>query len=320
MTATTLSKLGRAITEPSFAVRAAWRRITERVDTTWFPYLERVGIHAKKVHFYSPIPDTRALPAELWDRRSELPSLSLNLDAQVALADELGRKFRSEFETFPLEPDANAQRFFLRNGMYESVDAEVLYGIVRHFHPRRVIEIGSGFSTLLFSAAISRNQALGFPGSITSIEPFPREFLRGLPHLERIITKPVQQVPVSEFESLGEGDILFVDSTHVAKVGSDVCYEFLELIPRLKPGVLVHVHDVFFPEEYPRRWIMKDHYFWNEQYLLQAFLAFNTAFEVVWAGRYMHVNRPDALERAFPSYPRHASDNFPASFWMRRVR
>jgi predicted O-methyltransferase YrrM len=319
MAATTLSKLGRAIVEPSFAVRAVWRRVTERVDTVWFPYFERVGIHTKKVHFYSPIPDTRSLPAELWERRSALAGIDFDLERQVELAESLAR-FGEEFKQFPVESDGHPQHFYLRNGMYESVDAEVLYGMVRQGRPKRIIEIGSGFSTLLASSALARNAAEGVPGSIVSIEPYPRDFLHGVPHLDEIIERPVQDVPLSEFESLGDGDILFIDSSHVAKVGSDVCYELLEIVPRLRPGVLVHVHDIFFPEEYPRYWIMERHYFWNEQYLLQAFLAFNNSFETIWCGRYMHLMRPDVLQRAFPTYPRHTGPQFPSSFWMRRVR
>src|SRR3954465_2154096 len=105
MAATTLSKLGRAVTEPSWALRSAWRRITDRVDTTWFPYFERIGIHAKKVHFYSPIPDTRTLSGQLWNQRSAIPGVDFRLDQQVALAEELGRKYRAEFERFPIESD-----------------------------------------------------------------------------------------------------------------------------------------------------------------------------------------------------------------------
>lgn len=319
MATTTLSKLGRAVVEPSFAIRSAWRRITDRVDTTWFPYFERIGIHTKKVHFYSPIPDTRNLPSDIWERRSEIPGVDLQLERQVGLAEDLGHRFRAEFEEFPLESDGNPQHFYLHNNMYGCVDAEVLHGMIRSARPKRIVEIGSGFSTLVASGALARNADDGYRGVITCVEPFPRPFLEGLPHVDQIIRQPVQQVPLSVFTELNEGDILFIDSTHVAKVGSDVCYEFFEILPRLRPGVLVHVHDVFFPEEYPRRWIMKDHYFWNEQYVLQAFLSFNTAFQVVWCGRYMHTYRPDVLELAFPSYPANATYNFPASFWMRRV-
>jgi len=112
----------------------------------------------------------------------------------------------------------------------------------------------------------------------------------------------------------GINDILFIDSSHVLKIGSDVQYEYLEILPRLAPGVLVHLHDIFLPMEYPKNWILTDHYFWNEQYLLQAFLIHNVAMKVLWAGSYMHLQYPAILEQTFSSYNR--GKRWPGSFWM----
>ena len=151
------------------------------------------------------------------------------------------------------------------------------------------------------------------------IDPYPNEVLkRGFPGLSRLIPEKVQDVPISEFMTLGDNDILFIDSSHVLKTGSDVHYEYLEVLPRLNRGVIVHVHDIFLPAEYPREWVLGEHRFWNEQYLLQAFLAFNESFEVLWAGSYMHLRYPEELETAFSSYRR--EETWPKSFWMRRVR
>lgn len=121
-----------------------------------------------------------------------------------------------------------------------------------------------------------------------------------------------------EFQKLKENDILFIDSSHVLKTGSDVQYEYLEILPRLNKGVLVHFHDIFLPAEYPQKWILEDHKFWNEQYLLQAFLAFNDSFEILWAGSYMHLNHPDKLEQFFKSYNK--NKRWPGSFWVRKIR
>jgi hypothetical protein len=115
--------------------------------------------------------------------------------------------------------------------------------------------------------------------------------------------------------ALGENDILFIDSTHVLRIGSDVQYEFLEVLPRLRPGVYVHIHDIFMPAEYPEAWVRREHRFWTEQYLLQAFLCYNGAFEVIWAGSYMHLKHPDELAAAFASY---GPGRHPGSFWIRR--
>ena len=122
---------------------------------------------------------------------------------------------------------------------------------------------------------------------------------------------------MSEFLSLEENDILFIDSSHVLRIGGDVRYEYLEILPRLNRGVIVHAHDIFCPAEYPRQWVLEHYHFWTEQYLLQAFLTFNDSFEVLWGSSYMHINHPDKLEAAFSSYGRDVES--PSSFWMRKT-
>ena len=205
------------------------------------------------------------------------------------------------------------------NGTFDSVDGEILYCMIRHFKPQRIVEIGSGFSTYCAAqACLVNHEKDGRQCELVAVEPFPSRTLRaGFPGLSRLITTPIQEMPLSYFESLGENDILFIDSSHVLKIGSDVHYEYLELLPRLGPGVVVHVHDIFLPHDYPRHWVMREHRFWTEQYLLQAFLAFNQAFEVLWASAYLHRKHPDRLATAFPSYDR--TRHYPASFWMRRI-
>jgi hypothetical protein len=181
-----------------------------------------------------------------------------------------------------------------------------------------VIEIGSGFSTLIAAEAAQANALRdGHTTEITAIEPNPRDFL-----LERtaqrweLIRSPVEDVPMAVFAELQANDILFIDSSHVVRIGGDVVYEYLEVIPRLAPGVLVHVHDVFFPYDYPREWVMNMHRFWTEQYLLQAFLSFNSAFEILVSTSILHADHPERMREAFSSYP--PGEYNPASFWMRR--
>jgi len=203
---------------------------------------------------------------------------------------------------------------------FGEVDGQVLYCMLRRFKPARMIEVGSGASTRLSAAAPLKNasEEPGRPAcDFTAIEPHPSPDLRaGFPGLTRLIERKVQDVPLETFAELRENDVLFIDSSHVLAIGSDVQYEFLEVIPRLRPGVLIHVHDIFLPAEYPRRWVL-DGRFWDEQYLLQAFLAFNDRFEVLWAGHWMHLNHPEQLRAAFNTYdPTLAA---PGSFWMRRV-
>jgi predicted O-methyltransferase YrrM len=272
---------------------------------------ERNGFHVTPVHFYQPIPDTQNLPQTLWKMPSELVGIDMNESMQLDLLRNHFPKFRNEYEQFPSEPTGKSHHFHLNNGLFDDADALVAYGIVRHFQPRLIIEVGGGFSTMLLAEAAAKNNT----SALICIEPFPQEFLKqGFPGLHRLIEKKVQDVELKFFSELRSGDILFIDSSHTVKIGGDVNYLFLEVLPRLEPGVIVHIHDIFFPFEYRRDWVLDEFRFWSEQYLLQAFLAFNSEFEVLMANDYAsHYLRPD-LQAAFPSL----SSLGGGSFWMRR--
>jgi hypothetical protein len=147
------------------------------------------------------------------------------------------------------------------------------------------------------------------------IEPYPGEILRnGFPGLTTLIERPAQEITLNEFEALGANDILFIDSSHVSKIGSDVNYLYLEILPRLKPGVIVHMHDIFLPQEYPTVWITQKMRFWNEQYLLQAFLAFNSGFEVLLANNYLGRTHRAEMQATFQKSPWRGG----GSLWIRR--
>ncbi|MBI5190184.1 MAG: class I SAM-dependent methyltransferase [Nitrospirae bacterium] len=284
-----------------------------------FPLWERLGFHVTPVHYYQPIPDTRTLGDGLWEARSALAGLDTNEDGQLALLADFADRYKAEYEAFPRGKTPAPHEYYVDNRSFESVDGEVLYCMVRRLKPARIFEIGSGFSTMLSAKAALVNASEGRSCELTAFEPYPNDTLKaGFPGLTRLVPKKIQDVPLSEFERLGEGDILFIDSSHVLTVGSDVKYEFLEVLPRLKAGVVVHIHDVTMPMEYPRDWVMKEHRFWNEQYLLQAFLAFNDSFEVLWMGAWMHLNHPDRLAAAFSSYARET--RLPGSVWVRKIR
>jgi hypothetical protein len=285
-----------------------------------FEAWERRGLHVTPVHFYQPVPDTRELDPKIWDLPTELVGVDLNVSGQLRLLDEFARSYRNEYEALPTRPTAVPYQFSLNNQSFESVDAEVLWCMVRHFKPERVYEVGSGNTTYLTAQALLKNAEEGStpPGTLVAIEPYPNAVLRsGFPGLTELLTTPVQGVPLARFQELKANDILFIDSSHVLKIGSDVQYEFLEVLPRLRPGVIVHIHDIFLPLEYPKVWVLDEHRFWNEQYLLQAFLSSNRSFEVLWAGAYMNHRHPERLEGAFQSYTRQAV--LPGSFWMRRT-
>lgn len=277
----------------------------------YFGFWQERGFHVTPVHFYQPIPDTNSLPASLWEKPSELAGVDLNEAKQLELLRDVFPRFRHEYERLPMEPTAVRHEFFLKNGAFEGTDALVLYCMVRSFRPALVLEVGSGFSSRLSArAALSNGNT-----RLVCIEPYPDEVLRsGFPGLTSVIPKKVQDVELSFFEQLRENDILFIDSSHVVKTGGDVNYLFLEVLPRLRPGVIVHVHDIFLPNEFPRRWIVDLRLFWTEQYLLQAFLTYNSEFEVLFANTYMGEKHGAEMRKTFPTSPWWGG----GSFWMRR--
>jgi hypothetical protein len=272
---------------------------------------ERLGFHVTRVHFYQPIPDTQSLPETLWNRASDLVGVNMNDSVQLDLLRNHFPKFRNEYEQFPIESTGNSARFHLDNGLFGGTDALVAYCTIRHFQPRVIIEVGSGFSSLLAAEAIAKYNN----SKLICIEPFPQKFLRhGFSGLDSLIEKKVEDVDLEFFAQLNAGDILFIDSSHTVKIGGDVNYLFLEVLPRLKPGVIVHVHDILFPFDYRRDWVMDEFRFWAEQYLLQAFLSFNSEFEVLLSNSYLGYRYMEDLKATFPKSPWWGG----GSFWMRR--
>lgn len=283
-----------------------------------FPIWQRMGFHITLTHFHEPVPNTRTLKDELWLKHDDMVGVEINEEGQINLLSQFSSKFKDEYEEFPRFKTPTPYQYYVNNGAFESVDGEILYCMIRHFKPRKIFEIGSGNSTYLAAQAVLKNKEENNHNcDLTAFEPYPNDVLKtGFPGLSKLIPEKIQDVSLSKFNELKENDILFIDSSHILKIGSDVQYEYLGILPRLNKGVIVHVHDIFLPAEYPKEWVLKDYRFWSEQYLLQAFLAFNNSFEVLWGGSYMHLKYPEKLENAFSSYNR--TSVWPGSFWMRR--
>jgi len=290
------------------------RRIIKKTFLIW----ERLGFHITPNHFYELIPDTRTLKDELWLNQSELSGVNIDEEVMNNLLSKFSSKFKSEYESFPKTETSISYQYYVNNESFESVDGEIYYCMIRYFKPKRIIEIGAGYSTYLAAQALLKNkEEYGINAKLIAIEPYPNDTLRkGFPGLTKLIETKVQEVDLSEFRKLKENDILFIDSSHVLKIGNDVQYEFFEILPKLSKGVLLHLHDIFLPAEYPKKWVLKKYLFWNEQYLLQAFLTFNSVFEVLWGGSYMHVRYPEKLEETFSTYNK--KKVWPGSFWMRK--
>jgi len=284
-----------------------------------FRRLQDIGIHITKNHFYSPVPDTSELKEDIWLKQSELPGLKINEKRMADMLSVFSKTFKKEYEMFSVDKTNVPYRYYMNNGSFGSVDAEIYYCMIRYFRPNKIIEIGAGNSTYLAAQALLRNkEEYGIEGDLIAIEPYPDEVLkRGFPGLTELKITKLQDIDLSMFKKLKENDILFIDSSHILKIESDVKYEYLEILPRLNKGTLVHIHDIFLPAEYPKKWIMKNYRFWNEQYLLQAFLAFNEAFDVLWGGNIMNISYSEKLEAAFKSYKKGKSR--PGSFWIQKL-
>jgi hypothetical protein len=182
--------------------------------------------------------------------------------------------------------------------------------MVRHFQPRLIIEVGSGLSTRIASLATTRNGL----GDIIVIDPYAKKEIADLPKVVQVLSRRVQDVDWHFFEQLNDGDILFIDTSHTVKCGGDVNYLCLEVLPRLRKGVLIHFHDIFLPREYPREWVMNKHRFWNEQYLLQALLMFSSGFDLVFMTSYMELHYREQVKGAFPNSPEWGG----GSCWIRK--
>lgn len=299
-----------------------------------FKKLQGLGISVGPNHFYWPVPDLHSLDHPSLSTEAVNQTLDLRLPKQLEFLQQVTEQYQREW-TFPDEPIAG-QRYHYNNGFFEMVDAEMAYSIVRHFKPARIIEVGGGYSTRILSEAVRANfKQDGTKAEHITIDPcLDRLREPSLNQDVHILQRPVQQVELDLFSSLQENDILFLDSSHVVSVGSDVVYEYLGVLPRLNKGVLVHAHDIFLPFDYPRA-LVDNLSFWSEQYLLTAFLSFNPCFEVLWSSSGMQGVHRDALDKAFPRWkgsyrtlpkdvrrfvPRCGNDRiWPSSFWMRRT-
>ena len=260
---------------------------------------DRWGYHIRPIHYYEPLPDFRSITPEQTQRKRAYAAIDFRRDEQLHLLQEL--------EPYALElrePD-------LVNDYFSGLDAVVYYSLIRHLKPRRIIEIGGGYSTRIAGKALAANQS----GRLTCIEPYPDERLNGA--RVHLITKRVEEMDLTFFSTLDANDILFIDSSHTVKFGSDVCYEFLEILPVLKRGVWVHVHDIFFPHDYPAEWLLKRRLALNEQYLLEAFLSFNHDFRIALANYWLHLECRNEVARLWPKAA--AAEPGPSSFWMKRV-
>ena len=264
-------------------------------------------------HFCSPIPSIEDIERAITAAPASYSGIDLREDQQLALLEELSRYYAEI--PFPVEKNERF-RFAFHNPSYSWGDAIILFCMIRKLRPRRILEIGSGHT----SALILDTNERYFDGGIecTFVEPHPELLLSLLrssaDHEPRLIPRKLQDVNITLFDTLEAGDILFVDSSHVLKAGSDCQLLFSDILPRLNPGTLIHFHDVFDRFEYPPEWLREGRG-WNEQYALRAFLQFNGEFRIKLFTAYLIARHREWFEKHMPNCLRNAG----GQIWIERA-
>jgi predicted O-methyltransferase YrrM len=290
----------------------------------WFFGLFGFNI-VKKKDYYSVLPVLSEI--EKTRSRWEKPSALVGVDIDVAVLEKnlgaLADSWEAEFAPIAAEYLANTGKGF--GPGYPAFDARTLYYMLREHKPKRYLEVGSGLSTYYTSLAGAKNAAEGSPLQITCIEPYPFDALRTIEGFE-LVEGFVQDVPLERFESLEAGDVLFIDSSHALKIDSDVAFLFMEALPRVKPGVFVHIHDIHFPYNHPFPadfWLFGERWpvYWQEVMIVQSFLQFNDSFEVLLSTPMVRHHDEQFLTDRFADYkPLSADKNPPSSLWLRRTK
>lgn len=301
---------------------AAGLSVNEMVDT-FLKTSEFTNIHKKcsalfvaPGHFYSPIVNVGEI-SDLFAKQlpASLQAISISKDSHIKVWSELLPYLKDI--PFP-EEQTSEYRYYFKNPAFSYGDGSILHAMLRRFKPQRLVEVGSGFSSVCAIDTI--DGYLEGKVDVSFIEPYPELLIRllGEETVKRfkIHASTVQKANMEIFESLESGDFLFIDSTHVMKTGSDVCHELFNILPSLKPGVFIHFHDIFWPFEYGQNWVLKENRSWNEIYGLRSFLMYNEAFEIVFFNDYFVRFCRELLEEDYPAMLK----NTGGSIWLRKVK
>jgi hypothetical protein len=277
--------------------------------------LDRAGVTVVSTHYYEPTYNSEHIFRDP-DAPRALAGIDWNLDGQIKLLEQF--KFADALHAL----DGRAHRgraFSYKNDFFGPGDAEALYCMIRHFKPRRIVEIGCGQSTLVSHFAIADAMAQDSQYRCRHIcyEPYENPWLEDFG--VEIKREPIERADLALFRSLSPGDIVFIDSSHTLRPMGDVEFEYLHILPILPKGVVVHVHDIFSPRDYPAKWLKEDRRFWNEQYLLETFLSFNREFEIICSLNHLMNLGSSQFRTAFPILAERGPVPFVGSFWFRRV-
>lgn len=274
-----------------------------------------LNLHFENGHYYSPIPNLHEIKENeqnLFSRKKKISGVEINEENQLSLFNDFLGSFKSFYQ---LIHEKKELRYYTKNGFFEFFDAATLYSILKRFKPKRIIEVGSGFSS---SVMLDTRDKLNLNMELTFIEPFPDRLNHLLTEEDKanstIIVSKVQDVHLDIFKNLEAGDILFIDSSHVSKIGSDVNYLIFEVLPELKEGVIIHFHDIFFTFEYPKEWLYKG-YYWNEAYILRSFLQYNKSFSIMYWNDFIYQKQQDKLKDEYLSM----TGSFGGSLWLKKL-
>lgn len=263
-------------------------------------------------HFYSPIvskSEIEDLEKLIWREKTELKEIDLNLHFQ----EEILTDFKNYYADFVEFTSSKNYRYKLNNQSFEHTDAFFLFSMIQHFQPKKIIEIGSGNSSALM---LDVREKYDLQADLTFIDPFPQNLKRLIKKEDenncKIIEQKVQKADLEIFKALKKNDFLFIDSSHVSKTGSDVNFELFQILPNLNSGVFIHFHDIFYPFEYPKNWVLSGRN-WNENYILRAFLSYNNEFEIVLFSDFLHKFSVEKMNQ-FPI----TRQDFGGSLWLRK--
>lgn len=272
--------------------------------------LKQIGIFPINNHYYEP---RFVYPPNFYFNQIRTIPFEIELVKQLSLLSQLS--YSGELYSFPACIPINIGGFFVNNPNFGAGDVDLYYLIIRKFKPRRIIEVGSGYCTMVCLKAIEQNILEDIQTELICIEPFEMPILNQEKNIT-LVRKPVEEVGLELFQSLGENDILFIDSSHIIRPGNDLLHIYFEIFPILKKGVIIHIHDIFSPRHYPKEWLTEKMRFWNEQYLLEAFLHNNHDYQVLFTANHLVKNHYAEAKKVLI----HLQPNSePSSFWMQKI-
>ncbi len=304
---------------PLTLISAVWMRYIRECGVERMPFskfiFNLIGVFPIKDHYYEPHFNPKRIKGSLHDRN--LPAIKMNQQKQIELLNNFN--YSNELENFSFNKTSD-EEFYFNNERFTVGDAEILYSMIRYFRPARVYEIGSGMSTLIASSALRKNKSEDpeYLAEHVCIEPFPRSWLKKKNDI-KLVLQNLEDISSEFFLNLEQNDILFIDSTHMIKPKGDVLTEYLEIIPLLKPGVIIHIHDIFTPRNYPEEWIFEAVSFWNEQYLVETILSYSDKMEILLALNYLHRNQKNLLESRCPFLKNNFTKE-PRSLWLKKSK